>query len=82
MIRVLVRDGNGIHDTVRPVREQPRQRRVAEIQDEAVAVPVHRQTAARASQLRKCAELPSTVTCRTRPGCQETWNDRFARPIQ
>jgi hypothetical protein len=55
VIRVLVGDGNGVYGTVWPVRKQPRKGGVAEVQYQAVAVPVHRKTAARAVRLRKRA---------------------------
>ena len=55
VIGVLMSDGNAIQDTIWPMRKQPRKRRVAEIQDQAVAVPVHCKTAARAPRLWKCA---------------------------
>ena len=67
VIGVLVSDGNGVQGTIWPLRKQPRKRRVAEIQGQAIAVPVHRETAARASRLGNAPQLPSTVTCRIRP---------------
>jgi hypothetical protein len=55
VIRVLVSDGNGVQETIWPVRKQPRKCRIAEIQGQAVAVPVHCESAARAPRLRKRA---------------------------
>lgn len=51
VIRVLVSDGDRIHDTIGPVREEPRESRVAEVEYQAVAVPVHCEPAARAPWL-------------------------------
>jgi hypothetical protein len=50
-----VSDGNGVEGTIWPARKQPRKRRVAEIQDQAVAVPLHCETAARTPRLRERA---------------------------
>src|SRR5215831_12972405 len=74
VIGVLVSDGNGVQDTIWPMRKQPRKRRVAEIQGQAVAVPVHCKAAARAARLWECAtaaehgDLPHSYRMADRPG--------------
>ena len=55
VIRVLVADGNSVDGTVWPMRKQPGERSVAEVQYQAVSVPVHRKPAARTPRLRERA---------------------------
>lgn len=70
VIRVLVSYGDRIHDTIRPVREEPRKSRVAEVEYEAVAVPAHCEPLQARAGSGNAPQLPSTVTCRIRPGWQ------------
>jgi len=51
VIRVLVSDGDRVHDAIGPVREEPRESRVPEVEHQAVAVPVHCEAAAGAAWL-------------------------------
>src|ERR1700685_2512954 len=55
VIRMLVSNSDRIHDTIPPVCEEPRKGRVAEVEHQAVTVPVHCEPATRAPRLRERA---------------------------
>ena len=55
VVGVLVSDGDGVDGAVGPVGKQPRQGGVAEVEHQAVAVPVDGETAAGAARFGKGA---------------------------